>query len=107
MHASIFYAVWYGLYDTLEVLCDKLQPFQTLDLIAAELDYQLCDFTNQIVASLKAYAESIAKRQAESGESGEFGLSEDYSYVDAPMNFTDPQMKARYSIFIEGLRLHI
>lgn len=27
MHASIFYAVWFGLFDTLEVLCEKLEPF--------------------------------------------------------------------------------
>jgi len=26
LHASIFYAVWFGLFDTLQVLCAKIEP---------------------------------------------------------------------------------
>ena len=29
LHGSIYYAVWYGLFDTLEVLCDKLGAYQS------------------------------------------------------------------------------
>jgi len=46
LHASIYYAIWYGLFDTLEVLCDKLQEMQTIDLVAAELDYPLSKYTS-------------------------------------------------------------
>ena len=30
-----------------------------MDLVAAELDYPLVDFTSQIIESIKAYAETI------------------------------------------------
>lgn len=72
-----------------------------LDLIAAELDYQLNDFTSQIISSIKAYSEQLTK------EGSEARSSEGHTYVDAPMTFTDPLMKHRYTTFIEGLRIHI
>ncbi len=59
LHASIYYAVWYGLFDTLQILCRKLLKMQTLDLVAAELDYPLSDYTAQIIASIKKYAAQL------------------------------------------------
>ena len=46
LHASIYYAIWHGLYDTLEVLTSKLQVYQSVDLVAAEFDYPLSQFTS-------------------------------------------------------------
>ena len=39
LHAGIYYAVWYGLFDTLEVLATKFDQFDGIDLISAETDY--------------------------------------------------------------------
>ena len=52
LHAAIYYAVWHGLFDTLEVLSQKLQVFQSIDLVVAEFDYPLAQFTNQITISI-------------------------------------------------------
>ena len=101
LHASIYYAIWYGLFDTLQVLCQKLELLQSFDLVAAELDYPVMDFTRQIVDSIKAYAEKL---EATVGSSGE---SDAQTYTAAPCNFTDDKMKARYAAFLGGLRIFI
>ena len=59
LHASIYYAVWYGLFDTLEVISTKLEPLTTVDLIAVELEYPVSEFTEKIIDSIKSYSESL------------------------------------------------
>lgn len=83
MHASIYYAVWYGLYDTLQVICEKMEEYKMHDLVAAEMDYPLGDFTKEIMNSIRKYAESTQKTRDEGGENsdGEVGKT----YVTAPM----------------------
>lgn len=59
MHASIFYAVWYGLFDTLEVIAQKMEPLTTVDLVAVELEYPVVEFAEKVIDSVKAYSESL------------------------------------------------
>ena len=96
MHASIYYAVWYGLFDTLELLSSKLEVFQTYDLVAAELEFSPTIYTSQIIKSIEAYAEKV-KAQG--------GLATDaLTYTAAPMEFHQPSMQERYDVFLGALR---
>ena len=62
LHASIYFAVWHGLFDTLEELSSKLKYFASIVLVAAELDYPITDYTTQIITSIKTYADEIAEK---------------------------------------------
>lgn len=64
MHASIFYAVWYGLFDTLEVIAQKIEPLTTVDLVAVELEYPVTEFAEKVIDSVKAYSESLEQAAA-------------------------------------------
>ena len=85
MHASIYYAIWYGLYDTLQVICEKIDEFKTNDLVAAEMDYSLGEFTKEIISSIKTYADSFEK-QTEATDGSESG---EKTYTAAPMKFSN------------------
>ena len=82
LHASIYYAVWFGLFDTLEVLSQKLQVFQSINLVAAEFDYPLSHFTSQISSSISSYAETLKSQSSEQLP------QEKLAYTAAPMSFT-------------------
>ena len=45
------------------MLSSKFEAIQSLDLIAAELDYPMTSFTEQIVTSIRTYAESLQGAQ--------------------------------------------
>ena len=102
LHASIYYAIWYGLYDTLVILCEKLQNYRFIDLVTAELDYVISDFCNEIIESIKSYADTLS-----ASKTGPADASDSHAYTEAPINFTNERMRTRYSSFLEGLRIHI
>jgi hypothetical protein len=95
MHAGIYQAVWHGLFDTLQVMSTKMEMLQQIDLVAAELDYPMTEYTNVIVASIKSYAETL---NTEGGV-----ISDKNTYAAAPMKFTDPNMRNRFELFMAGL----
>jgi hypothetical protein len=39
LHAGIYFAIWHGLFDTLQVISSKMERMQQIDLVSAELDY--------------------------------------------------------------------
>ena len=80
MHAAIYYAVWYGLYDTLQVICEKMEEYKMHDLVSAEMDYPLGDFTKEIMQSIRKYAESTQNDNSDD----EVGKT----YTTAPMQFS-------------------
>ena len=83
------------------MLSSKFEVIQSLDLIAAELDYPMTSFTEQIVTSIRNYAESLQGPQVAQQDQRE------QSYTSAPMEFTDPKMKQRYYLFLGAFRHYI
>lgn len=90
-HAGLYYAIWYGLYDTLVEMSSIMSAMQQIYIIAAEIDYPLADFTTAILDSIKAYSATLEAN----GEKP----SDQHAYTDAPMNFTNPIMEKRFKAF--------
>ena len=83
------------------MLSTKFESIQGLDLIAAELDYPMTSFTEQIVTSIRTYAESLQGAQVAQQDDRE------HTYTSAPMEFSDPKMKQRYYLFLGAFRHYI
>lgn len=67
-----------------------------MSLVAAELDYPIADYANQIIASIKAYAEEVSQHKSEELAGAQ------HAYTAAPMKFRDPLMHTRFDVFIRA-----
>ena len=70
-------------------------------MVVAEFDYPLASFTSQISSSISEYAATLKNQQDENLP------QEKLAYTAAPMTFREPLMKARYEIFLNGIRQHM
>ena len=74
-----------------------MEMMQQVDLVSAELDYQMTDFTAAIVSSIQSFAETL---NVESEIT-----SDKKAYTEVPMQFDDSNMSKRYEVFMGALRI--